>query len=76
MIAFRCSTVGSIAREVALGVAAGLVLDEEVLVVADVLPLLEEVELEEVVVVVLLTVGEATSAAITSASMSSKSSSD
>jgi hypothetical protein len=80
MMAFCCTTVGSVARVVALAVRAGLVLEEEVLVVADVLVpllLLEDAEADEVVVVVLLTpptVRDAESAAMTSASMSSKSS--
>jgi hypothetical protein len=75
MMASCCSPVGSVTREVFLAVGAGSVLEVEVLVVADVLPLVEEVELEEVVVV-LLTVRKATSAVTTSASTSSKSSSD
>jgi hypothetical protein len=67
----------------ALTVAAGMMLEKEVLVAVKVLPLLlllllEDAELEDVVVVMLLVAaiaGEATSAAMTSASMSSKSSS-
>jgi hypothetical protein len=84
-----CSSVASVARPrvVALGIAVWSVLEEVVLVVAEVLPLLrlllllllllllEEAELEYVVVVLLLAMmiaGEATSPATASASMSSK----
>jgi H+/gluconate symporter-like permease len=67
----------------ALAVGAGWVLEEEVLAVAGVVPmlllLLEDVEPDEVVAVTVVAVvviaGEATSAAMTSTSMSSKASS-
>jgi hypothetical protein len=67
MTSLCCSSVGSVTRVSIRAVTVGSVLEEEVFVVADVLPL-DDAEPEVVA-------GDTGSAAITSASMSSKSSS-